>query len=164
MAEQPTNGTEWRQPREQGYLHTLPSGHSVYLRQATPALLIEQMGEIPDHLTPLVSKMIFGPPAGHAKQIIDSIDPENDSRESLERTRKAIDFANVICKMCFVTPKIVEQPRAENEIAIHDVDLGDRLFVLSLVTQPAEVLRSFRLKKTEPVATLPDSEGDQRAA
>lgn len=156
--EAPTLGVEWRRPRETGFLKTLPSGNKAYLRPVTPAALMEHMGEIPDHLTPIVSEMIFGG-ITHAKvlQLVDAMGVDA-AQDSLKRAARSVEFANTLCKIAFVNPKVVDNPQAEDEIAPGDIELADRFFVLTLSMQPVEVLRSFRWEQTADVEDVPDSD------
>jgi hypothetical protein len=157
--EQVTSGLEWRQPREQGYLKTLPSGKTARLRPVTPAALIGLLGEVPDHLTPLVSDMIFGGiRMDHVRQVIDSMQPTEGDFNANQRALEGIKFANAICKIAFVEPQVVDNPTGDNQISPDDIDLSDRLFVLTLSMQPVEVLRSFRLQAGADVEAIPDSD------
>lgn len=156
--ELPTLGVQWRQPREQGFLKVMPSGNKAYLRPITPAALMQHMGEIPDHLTPIVADMIFGGVTyDKVRQMIDSMTPEA-AQDSLQRAAKSVEFANTLCKIAFVSPRVVDNPQAEDEIAPGDIDLADRFFVLTLTMQPVEVLRSFRWEPVTDVEAVPDSD------
>jgi hypothetical protein len=161
--EAPTLGVEWRKPREQGFLKVMPSGNKAYLRPITPAALMEHMGEIPDHLTPIVSEMIFGG-ITHAKvlQLVDAMGVDA-AQDSLKRAARSVEFANTLCKIAFVNPKVVDNPQAEDEIAPGDIELADRFFVLTLAMQPVEVLRSFRWEQSADVEDVPDSQDPEPA-
>lgn len=161
--EAPTLGVEWRRPREQGFLKTMPSGNKAFLRPVTPAALMAVMGEIPDHLSPIVADMIFGG-ITHAKvlQLVDTMGVDA-AQDSLERAGKSVAFANTLCKIAFVNPKVVDNPQAEDEIAPGDIDLADRFFVLTLSMQDVEVLRNFRWESFADVEALPDSEDPEPA-
>lgn len=155
--ETPTTGVEWRKPREQGYLQVLPSGNRAMLRPITPAALMAIMGEIPDHLTPIVQEMIFGGIRNaQIDALIQAMTP-TAARDSLSKAAQGVEFANTLCKIAFVEPKVVDQPQADNEISPDDIELADRYFVLTIAMQPLEVLRSFRFKPLADVAPLPDS-------
>lgn len=156
--EAPTLGAEWRRPREQGFLKVMPSGNKAYLRPVTPAALMAVMGEIPDHLTPIVADMIFGGIA-HEKtmKLIDAMTVDA-AQDSLQRAARSVEFANTLCKIAFVNPKVVDNPRAEDEIAPGDIELTDRFFVLTLSMQDVEVLRNFRWESFADVEALPDSQ------
>lgn len=160
--EAPSLGVEWRRPRERGFLKTMPSGNKAYLRPITPAALMAVMGEIPDHLTPIVADMIFGGVTyDKVRQMIDTMTPDA-AQDSLQRAARSVEFANTLCKIAFVNPKVVDNPQAEDEIAPGDIDLADRFFVLTLAMQPVEVLRSFRWESSADVEVVPD--GDETRA
>lgn len=150
MSEQVTSGLEWRKPREEGYLKELPSGNWARLRPVTPDMLLVT-GEIPDILTPLVMKMLFEGIDNKDLEVVTK--PEN----MLEHAKETIDFFNSFCKLAFVEPKIVDNPRSDDEMHILDVTVEDRGFVFQLCIQPVEVLRSFRLESARNVDALPES-------
>lgn len=155
----PTSGAAWRQPRTEGYLKELPSGAVARLRPVSPDQLIVA-GEVPDILTPLVLKMLFqGSDGSELTKLVTS------NEESLTHARGTMTLINAVCRAAFVQPRIVAEPATDDEISIDDVTVLDRYFVFQLATQPAEVLRDFRLSpETTDVATVPDGEGDGEPA
>lgn len=154
----PTSGAAWRQPRTEGYTKELPSGSFARLRPVSPDQLITT-GEVPDILTPLVLKMLFqGSDGSELAQL-------TQSGELLSHAGETVKLINAICRLAFVQPRIVDDPQSDDEISIDDVAIIDRSFVFQLVTQPAEVLRDFRLSPTiTDVATVPDEQGDGEPA
>lgn len=154
----PTSGAAWRQPRTEGYTKELPSGAVARLRPVSPDQLIAA-GEVPDILTPLVLKMLFQGSDG--SELSQLTQPE----QVLSHAGETVKLINAICRLAFVQPRIVDDPQTDDEISIDDVAIIDRSFVFQLVTQPAEVLRDFRLSPTTTdVATVPDGEGDGQPA
>lgn len=150
----PTSGKEWRQPREEGYEKMLPSGKVARLRPVSPDQLIAS-GDVPDILTPLVLKMLYhGSDGSELTQLVTS------SEESLAHARGTMTLINAVCRAALVQPRIVDNPQADDEINIDDVEVLDRYFVFQLATQPAEVLRDFMFPETGAVATVPDGEGN----
>lgn len=154
----PTSGAAWRQPRTEGYTKELPSGAVARLRPVSPDQLIAG-GEVPDILTPLVLKMLFQGSDG--SELSRLTQPE----QVLVHAGETVKLINAICRLAFVQPRIVDDPQSDDEISIDDVAIIDRSFVFQLATQPAEVLRDFRLSPTiTDVATVPDEQGDGEPA
>lgn len=154
---QATPASEWRKPREEGYLVKLPSGNLARLGAVDLSSLLIQ-GEIPDLLTPLVTKMLFD----DIDQ--DALDAQFSADNLLERGGEALSFINTICKASFIEPRIVDGEPGEGEIVIEDVDVGDRSFVMSICIYGARVLRSFRVGQKEDVESVRDGEDDEREA
>lgn len=152
-----TSGVVWRAAREQGYLKQLPSGNWARLRPVSPDLLLST-GDLPDMLTPLVVKMVF---EGSDGQEVDRL---TDPQQMISQAADTVQLFNTVCRLAFLAPRIVDDPQAEDEISIEDIDLADRGFVFQLVTQPAEVLRRFRLEPAGDVAAVSDGQGDGDAA
>jgi hypothetical protein len=137
-----TSGKQWRKLREEGVMVPLPSGNVVRLRPVGLPELIR--GEhVPDLLTPLVAETIWrGEPS-----------PAQIS-ESLEMARGSIELLDLICKAAFLEPKLVDNPQADDEISVDDIDLADKSFVLQFVTAPMVALRSFRDEQTSAVESV----------
>jgi hypothetical protein len=149
-----TPGRAWRQPREEGFVKALPSGHVARLRPVDMSVLLAS-GEIPDILTPLA-----------VSTIMDGADTEKlaNPENLAEHTSEMIRFFNLVCKAAFLEPRIVDAPQGDDEISIEDVEMSDRSFVYALVTQPVEVLRTFRLDKTPNVDPVSDGQDNGAAA
>lgn len=145
-----TSGRAWRQPREEGFVKALPSGNVARLRPVDMSALLAS-GEIPDILTPLA-----------VSTIMDGADTEKlaNPEDLAEHTSEMIRFFNLVCKAAFLEPRIVDDPQGDDEISIEDVELQDRSFVYALATQPAEVLRTFRLRETPDVDPVSDGQDD----
>ena len=154
-ATKPSSGKEWRQPREEGYVRTLFSGKTVRLRPLDLATMLLE-GDIPDLLTGLVYQVLFEgvdapgytpPPAGEdAKQAMFGITPT------------ILPVVNLVCKAAFLEPRIVDEPQADDEIGIEDVELRDRALVFNLVTQGADALRRFHYQPPPIVEAVPDGQ------
>lgn len=147
--ESPTAGRDWRTLREEGWLQSLPSGNVVRLRPVDlPTMLAH--GKIPDLLTPIVGEMIFGK-------------ADKPLEEKPEQAIELVELMTLVCTAAFLEPRIVDNPEADDEIHIEDVDFEDRGYVYTLVTQPTRVLYSFRRQQERDVDDLPDDETDAPA-
>jgi len=156
-AKRPTRGVEWRKPREEGFTLALPSGNVARIRPVALDVLLRQ-GAVPDLLTSWVAKTIY-----------EGVDTEELDRllgaENLvEQSDEMLSLIDAICTAAFVEPRIVEDPQEDDEIAIEDVELGDRGAVFSLAVLPAQALRSFLERQAAGVEPVPDGDGDGPAA
>ena len=152
----PTRGVEWRKPREEGFTLALPSGNVARIRPVALDVLLRQ-GKVPDLLTPWVAKTIY-----------DGVDTDELEKmlsvENLvEQSDEMLSLIDAICTAAFVEPRIVEDPEAEDEIAIADVDLADRGTVFSLAVLPARELRTFLDRQAAGVEPVSDGDGDGTA-
>lgn len=152
-----TSGAEWRKLREEGYVVQLPSSQCwVKLRPvAIDALMIS--GRIPDLLTPLASSHLWSPrwiTQDEAKQIL----------SEAKAAREYTELISIIVRAAMVEPKIVDNPQAEDEIALDDLDIHDKFNIFNLMTQPLGWLRRFRDQQTADVEPVQHSEGDQPEA
>ena len=136
-----TSGPEWRRPREEGVLKQLPSGKVAQLRRLSLLSLIER-GTIPDPLSGLISEMIGG------KKLTVDLNTFQDFAEILK----------VICQVAFIAPRIVDEPQADDEISIEDVDFDDRLHVFNWCQQEVRFLQPFRQEQTGDVEAPHDSD------
>jgi len=100
-------------------------------------------GKIPDFLTPMVYKLTF--------HQLGAPEPEFKSDEEF------IELVNIVAPAALLEPRIVENPQSPDEIALDDLDFGDRTAIYMLAKQPLEVLHRFRLQQAGDVEPLPDS-------
>ncbi|MCB0184342.1 MAG: hypothetical protein KDE31_08760 [Caldilineaceae bacterium] len=165
----PTPGIDWRKPRVEGYMQQLPSGNWARLRPVAPEALIVS-GNIPDVLTPLVSRMLYEGIDKTAETLEQALsgteagDVDMDKvTTALKRMGEMVDAFDAVCVAAFVSPRIVAEPDADDEIAIDDLTLNDKLHVFYLATQPAEVLRFFRYEPPADVAAVANEPGDAQS-
>jgi hypothetical protein len=132
--------------REEGFVYRLPSaGVEVRLRRVALDQLVAA-GQIPDFLTPMAYKVLFQQLGG----------PEPDFKSDAE----FIQLVNIIATAALLEPRIVDNPQADDEIALEDLDFGDRTAIYMIAKQPLEVLHRFRASQTGDVATVEDSQGN----
>lgn len=143
-----TTGTQWRKAREQGEVVELPSGKVARLRPLSLLGLIAQ-GRIPDPLSALVTEMI----AGETKVVA-----------NFEMFESFGDLLKLACVVAFVEPKIVDNPEADDEISIQDVDFDDQLFVFNRVQTEVNLTKPFRGKPSGDVEAVASSDSVPDAA
>lgn len=148
-----TNGAEWRKIREEGELFQLPSSNNwIRLRPvAIDALMIA--GKIPDFLTPLAASMLWNPQwiqQDEAKRIL----------EEAKSAREYVELINIIVPAAVMEPKIVDNPQADDEISLGDLDIHDKFFIFNSAKQPAGWLHRFRAEQAANVEPVHDGEND----
>ena len=145
----PTPAKAWRQPREEGYLITLPSGNIARLRPVALDVLILS-GELPDLLSPIAAKMLW---------------EETDVAELANAAELATGTAklmNHVCRAAMMEPVVAavgEEPK-DGEIALEDIDFQDKSIIFQLAISPAVAMRNFRDRQAAGVDTVQDGEGD----
>ncbi len=148
---QPTSGRLWRQPREEGVAITLPSGHVARLRPVALDVMIAH-GELPDLLTPLAAKTLWT--EIEAKEIGDTA----------ELATGTIELFNLVCRAAFVSPRVVDDPQADDEIGLADIAFEDKSAVFQLCIQGARALELFRERQAQRLEALHNGEGPGPAA
>lgn len=147
----PTLGAQWRKAREEGVVVTLPSGNVARLRPVALDVLVTS-GEVPDLLTPLAARMLYGEVGDEELQGV------------AEVARGTAKLCNLVCRAAFVEPRIVDDPQAEDEVALEDVDFTDRMAVFQVAIQGARSLETFRDQQEKRLGALRDGEGDGQQA
>lgn len=137
---QPTEGREWRAPREKGITVKLPSGHVARLRPVGLDLLV-RVGYVPSIL---------------GSYIIDMIERgkgELPKEATLDDEKEWFRFLDCLVELAFVSPKVVKDPQADDEISVDDVELGDKMEIWKLLGAPArELVSYFRQTEERPQA------------
>ena len=147
-----TTGSAWRAQSTATAITTLPlSGLNVEVgRVHLDALLLA--GQIPDVLTPVVADMLWS-----------TIGQGQGKEAEIQGTKDFFELVNIVVKAALVNPRIVDTPTADDEIAITDIDFGDRLIIFQLARQPVSVLFRFRQGQAPTVDPVPESEAVREA-
>lgn len=149
-----TSGAQWRKNREEGELVQLPySGNIVRIRTVRPDSLL-RLGKIPQVLSAFVLDLIYD--RGDDNQFENFLTTPEDQAEAIAM----LESLRIVCTAGLIYPKIVEDPVADDEISIDDMDLGDRSFIFRLVFAPAEALQRFRPGSVSDVAVVANGVGD----
>jgi hypothetical protein len=134
-----TTGTEWRKAREQGEAVELPSKHVVVLRPISMQSLLRH-GRIPDSLTGLVSSFISG----------QGLDKENP----VALAKSITELNMVMCKSAMLTPRIVDDPKTDEEISFEDLSEEEIDFIVSWAQEPVKTMEKFREKQAAVVENV----------
>lgn len=147
MAEQmATPANVWRRARERGFPFKLPSGRIARLCPA-PLDRIMQSGEVPNLLLPIVSSVLWAQVGVQAE--LNEVELEAAERKYM------LELCALIVPLALVYPRVVDNPAAEDEIHIDDLDFGDKQAIYTVAKLPAEVLGKFCLQQNVDVAPLP---------
>lgn len=152
----PTPASEWRKPREEGYLVELPSGHRARLGPVDLSQMLLD-GRIPDLLTPFVTQMLYE--GVNEEDLEKQFSPE----AVLDRAGETMELINRVCSASFLDPRVVQEDPGDGEILIEDVSIDDRSYVFSLAIYGARALESFRVGQESPVEPVRDGEDDDVA-
>ncbi len=156
---QVTSGRAWRKPREEGVPLTLPSGNVARIRPVPLVKLIER-GEVPDFLTPIAVSQIIGVAEDGTGSAWGVFEDENEpeTEDDVKRMLNTVSFMEFLCKEAFVEPKIVDEPEADNEIALEDVGVEDMGFVAHASLQAGGMLELFRQRQESAMAAVAGDE------
>lgn len=121
---QVTKASAWRA----GQLVQLPSGFVAKLRKPDVLSVIAPDGKVPDGLMGLIM--------GEEEQAEMEMTPE--------MLEAMLPMLNNVVRAAFMEPKVVEEPREDKEeIAVEDVDLNDKVFVLNWAMQGVAPAKQF---------------------
>lgn len=150
----PDLGKEWRAVREKGAMGRLPSGRLVRGRTVRPIHILELGEEVPDILTALALKLFYGT----AK--LDDIYGLHATTEDVEQALKVGKSLKIVTRAFLIEPRVVDEPLADDEISIDDVDPADQAFIFDTAFMGADALSRFLGATLEqdgdlqPVATV----------
>ena len=134
-----TSAAAWREPRENGFVVTLPSGNTARIRPVALDVMIQD-GRLPDLLSPIAARSLW---------------TETDVEEIGKVGELATGMAELfgyVCKASFIEPRVVDgEDLGEGEISLSDVCFDDKAFVFQLAIQPAQVLHRFCEQQTRDV-------------
>lgn len=153
-----TSAAEFRRMREQGEVITLPiTNRRVRMRTVKPAELL-RLGKIPDPLTELVMKVLFGPLSQDEYNAFFSLS------ERADHALAVTESLRVVCTAALLEPRIVDDPQAEDEIHIDDLEDIEQRFIFDLAMMAASELSRFRTRQAADVGPVPEGEGDKQPA
>lgn len=138
----PTSGKAWRANREQGLLVTFKSGNVARIRPVGLDLLV-RCGRVPDILQACIV------------QLIETGKGDLPREATLTDESAWFDFLNGLAELAFVSPRVVPEPQADDEISPWDIELADKMQLWEALGAPARALvHYFRsaAERVEPVA------------
>jgi hypothetical protein len=103
-------------------------------------------GKIPDLLTPLVAEALWEP-VGQGK-----------NTDELASQKGFYELVNCVVRAALVSPRVVDNPTADDEIGIEHLPFLDKVLIYRTATQPLGVLHRFRPVKDATVDALPKGE------
>lgn len=152
---------EYLQAIRQGVEKTLPSGLVVRLRPIDMGMLLSS--DLPEPLMRIVQRHLTGE--------TDSATPTQQAMEdealtliqengAIKTMREMREFGSVIAQQCIVSPKIVENPQTDDQIALREIATGDLMALTQIVGMPLRELIPFRFEQTEDVEPVRAGESD----
>jgi len=146
-----TSGSEWRDRMTAGVLVRLPSGNLARVRGVQPSVVIRS-GRLPDSLTPLIVDVMDG-----------KSDEESWKPKTVAELADYVTFMDLICECAMVSPRIVADPQADDEIGIGHLDGEDKNFLVELMGVSTRRLESFRNEQTSDVEPVGAPKGTKKA-
>lgn len=142
--------------REQGERITIRStGRVVRMRVVKPAYLL-RLGKIPNPLAELVMAILHGTLKREDWQKFFALP------ERMEQTVEMLESLRVVCTAALVHPRVVDEPSADDEIHIDDLEDGEQRFIFDLALMEATALSRFRLQQETGVEPVADEPGDEQ--
>lgn len=140
-----TSASTWREPREKGYVITLPSGNVARIRPVALDVMIRD-GTLPDLLSPIAAKSLW------TETTTDEIGNVGELATGMA------ELFGYVCRASFIEPRIADdvEDLGEGEIALEDVSFDDKAFVFQLAIQPAQILHRFCEKQAADVESVRD--------
>ncbi|MHB0976901.1 MAG: DUF7391 family protein [Candidatus Aquicultorales bacterium] len=126
----------------------LPSGNTAKLRRFNIFYLLKE-GKVPNHLASIVQGFISSPAGPDLGALV-------QKKENLDAM---LELLEITAKSCFVDPRVVDNPTADNEIGFSEIALDDLLYVWGWAQGEAVSLESFREDQERAVAGFLSGEG-----
>jgi len=138
-----TSGKEWRRAREEGEVGRLPSGRVVRGRTVLPVHILELGEDVPDILTALALKLFYG------KADFAEVQSFRMVREDAKEALKVARSLQIVTKAFLLEPRVVDNPQADDEICIDDVEPVDQAAIWDFAFMGADLLRKFFRESTQ---------------
>lgn len=145
--EKATPASEWRKAREEGVLFHFPSGMTAKVRPVNVDTFIK-LGEVPDMLTTLVSKLT------------DTSAATGLSKITADDYMKTLGVYNAFCITCFIEPKCVATNPKDNEISVDDISDTDKQTLFQFLGAPASALARFPGVQEDSVDSVVSEQGN----
>jgi hypothetical protein len=153
-----TPAFEFRSVRERGEKITIKStGRIVRMRTVKPAYLL-RLGKIPDPLSELVMGILYG------KITSAQYEAFFDIAERKENAVELTESLRIVCTAALVEPRIVDDPQADNEIHIDDLEDREQRYIFDLALLEATDLSRFRRQQETDVEPVSQSETNEQQA
>jgi hypothetical protein len=147
----PTPAAAWRKAREEGFNITLPSGNVATLRPVALDVLVAN-GELPDLLIGVAAQTLWK-----------ATEPE-DIANAGDLAQGFAQLVNAVIPAAFLYPRVVEEPKEDNEIGLADISFEDKVAVFNLATAGVSALKKFRERQEANVDDIPDGDGNSDQA
>lgn len=150
MSDEPvvTMGAQMRAAREKGVLLLFPSGNTYRVRMPNAAGLLRR-GNLPNVL------LSFCVDAFYNGVTYENVDTFLAAKEKSENALELMESFRVICEEMLLEPRVVTEPKADNEVSIVDVPMVDQVLAFKLTFLGVEALFPFRAESQPDVVSVP---------
>lgn len=151
----PTLASAWKREYEEGIAVTLPTGREVRMRPTISLGYLIRTGKIPDTLTQVAMDGI--------KVADDLSEPENIQKlaDALGRYDEVLD---IVCEETWLQPRVVAQPKGEDEVAVAWLPNQEKDFTWALINQPLSEWRTFHTRYGAGLESLPNGAAESQSA
>jgi hypothetical protein len=129
----PTPASQWKRPTPSTEVVVLPSGNEAKIRQPTLGRLVAE-----ELFLGILEKL-----AGNIVDAAGGQPPGPDIVRQVGAYDDMLKLADRLCPVVFVSPRIVSEPKAEDEIALDWLSEEDRVFVMMHIMEGIENASSF---------------------
>lgn len=151
------SGKLMRAYREEGARLAFPSGNVYRVRMPYVADLLKR-GNLPNPLITFIADTFF---AGGSEDKYNAYLRQDGSQEAVQTVT---DSLRAICEAVFIDPKVVDDPQADDEVAIADVPLVDQMWAFRLVFVPVQEVYPFRQQSADDVERVSRPENVSQTA
>lgn len=131
--------------------------HTVRVRSISFGY-VAKSGKMPSYMQGIVANTIMGLGLGD-----ESADVEETKVDDLDLINQMDDYQRYVISEMLVSPKVVENPKKENEISYAMLTADDIIFFMSLLDFPLTDLRTFPAIAEEGLAVVPEQQSDEMA-
>jgi hypothetical protein len=140
----------------------LPSGNVCLCRVPGPAAFLTQ-GLVPNTLLPIVKTAIDRAEKGRSTELTTD-DLASDLLDDPEKLRQVFEMADAVTIYCVIEPKVLPIPPDDLErdpemLYVDEIDLDDKMYIMSVAMGGAKDLESFRDKPIADVGDLRSGKG-----
>jgi hypothetical protein len=146
-----TSGHQWRKRREEGVEFQFPTtGNVCRIRPLDMDFFIKE-GKVHNLLESTAFEGLT------EKNVTDYTEDE------ITAFKSTLEFLDKVVTHCFVSPRIVENPTADDEISLADLTLDEKYLVFALLATPGASLDSFRPQQKSDVGLVLTPKDDEPA-
>lgn len=132
--------------------------HTVRVRSLDAGFIFKS-GRVPSSLMNAAQRLTIGLGV-KAESEPQNGKPETDALSDVEAAEKFIEFQAFVIKEMLVSPRIVDTPKADDEISYDMLSTDDKVFLFNLLERPLFDVRRFRRRPDKGVESVSEGEND----